>query len=115
MSVVTTMTAWTRLILKVTPLVLVLVSFASSPVHAANDKIRLTVGQSVTHDVDEPIKTVSIADSKVADVIVSGPYQVLLNGRAAGRRSVLGPRQAGSRTCPLRRGHRGPPHSESSH
>jgi pilus assembly protein CpaC len=51
---------------------------------AQNPKIRVSVGQSVTHDVLSPISTVSIANSEVADVVVANPYQLLINGKDVG-------------------------------
>ncbi len=51
---------------------------------AKNTKIRVTVGQSVTWKVATNVKTVSIADTDVADVVVAGPREVLINGKAIG-------------------------------
>jgi len=51
---------------------------------AKNTKIRVTVGQSVTYKVPNNVKTVSIADTDVADVVVAGPREVLINGKAIG-------------------------------
>ena len=51
---------------------------------AKNTKIRVTVGQSVTYKVATNVKTVSIADTDVADVVVAGPREVLINGKAIG-------------------------------
>ena len=53
-------------------------------VEAANPKISVSVGQSVTQRVPTTIKTVSIADSDVADVVVAGPREILVNGKAVG-------------------------------
>ena len=51
---------------------------------AGNPKIKVSVGQSVTQSVANLIKTISIADSKVADVVVAGPREILINGKATG-------------------------------
>src|SRR5262245_24808866 len=55
-----------------------------APVEAANPKISVSVGQSVTQRVATTIKTVSIADSDVADVVVAGPREILVNGKKVG-------------------------------
>ena len=51
---------------------------------ARTPKINVAVGQSITQETEAPIKTVSIADSKVADVVVAGPREILINGKRAG-------------------------------
>ena len=56
---------------------------------SANEKIQVTVGQSVTHDLGTTIKTVSIANSQIADVVVAGPRQILLNGKGVGFTTVV--------------------------
>lgn len=56
---------------------------------ARNPKIAVTVGQSVTHKVRETVKTVSIANSEVADVVVAGPREVLINGIGIGRTTLV--------------------------
>jgi len=55
----------------------------------ANPKIRVTVGQSVTQKLDTQVKTVSIADSDVADVVVAGPQEVLINGKRIGLTTLV--------------------------
>jgi pilus assembly protein CpaC len=57
---------------------------ASVPAGAMNPKISVSVGQSVTQEVPGAIKTVSIANTDVADVVVAGPRQILVNGKAVG-------------------------------
>src|SRR5262245_387723 len=54
-----------------------------------NPKISVTVGQSVTQRLASDVKTVSIADSKVADVVVVGPREVLVNGKAVGLTTLV--------------------------
>jgi pilus assembly protein CpaC len=55
-----------------------------TPAEAKTPKINVAVGQSVTQNTPGVIKTVSVADSKVADVVVAGPQQILVNGKQAG-------------------------------
>ena len=54
-----------------------------------NQKIRVVVGQSVTRVLPRNVKTVSIADSDIADVVVAGPREVLLNGKAIGLTTLV--------------------------
>lgn len=56
---------------------------------ASNPKIPVTVGQSVTQRFGEKVKTVSIADSDVADVVVAGPQEVLINGKTIGLTTMV--------------------------
>ncbi len=56
---------------------------------SANPKIRVTVGQSVTQALDSDVKTISIADSDVADVVVAGPREVLINGKRIGLTTLV--------------------------
>ena len=56
---------------------------------ARNPQIDVIVGQSVTYKLDAKVKTVSIADSDVADVVVAGPQEVLVNGKAIGLTTVV--------------------------
>jgi pilus assembly protein CpaC len=60
-----------------------------STAEARNPKINVAVGQSVTQSVPVLIKTVSIADSKVADVVVAGPREILVNGKHTGFTTVV--------------------------
>lgn len=59
-------------------------AFTAGAAEARNPKINVSVGQSVTQNTATLIKTVSIADSKVADVVVAGPRELLVNGKKAG-------------------------------
>ena len=72
----------------VVSIVLLLLAHAL-PATAANEKIQVTVGQSVTRTLDLDINTVSIADALVADVIVAGPRQILINGKAIGLTTLV--------------------------
>lgn len=56
---------------------------------AKNPKINVTVGQSVTHRLPTNVKTVSISDSDVADVVVAGPREVLINGKRVGLTTLV--------------------------
>lgn len=73
------------------------VAFITTPLfpnvsEAATQKITVTVGQSVTYRVKPAranIKTVSIANAEVADVVVAGPREVLVNGISIGRTTLV--------------------------
>lgn len=56
---------------------------------AGNPKIRVIVGQSITQSVDQNVKTVSIANSDIADVVVAGPKEVLINGKQIGLTTLV--------------------------
>jgi pilus assembly protein CpaC len=56
---------------------------------AANEKIEVTVGQSVTRTLDMRVSTVSVADANLADVIVAGPQQILVNGKDIGLTTLV--------------------------
>jgi len=73
----------------VTVAALLLCALVPGPAQAKNPKIKVTVGQSVTHRLDQKIKTVSIADSDVADVVVAGPQEVLINGKGIGLTTLV--------------------------
>ena len=70
--------------------VLAVVAVLPDAANAQNAKIRVTVGQSVTHKVEGAnVKTVSIANSSVADVVVVGPHEVLINGKGIGLTTLV--------------------------
>jgi Flp pilus assembly secretin CpaC len=52
-------------------------------------KVSVMVGQSITHRLGEAVKTVSIADTEVADVVVLGPHEVLINGKKIGMTTLV--------------------------
>jgi pilus assembly protein CpaC len=54
-----------------------------------NPDIKVTVGQSVTRTLARNVKTVSIADSDVADVVVAGPREILVNGKNIGLTTLV--------------------------
>ena len=62
---------------------------APAAMGARNPQIDVIVGQSVTHRLDAKVKTVSISDSDVADVVVAGPQEVLVNGKAIGLTTLV--------------------------
>jgi Flp pilus assembly secretin CpaC len=66
-----------------------LIAFLPNLSAAKNTKINVTVGQSVTHKLATNVKTVSIADSDVADVVVAGPREVLINGKKVGLTTMV--------------------------
>src|SRR4030095_3649624 len=70
-------------------LVMALGALLVQPAQAANPKIRVTVGQSVTQYSAAPIKTLSLADSQVADVVVANTHEILVNGKAIGFTTVV--------------------------
>jgi pilus assembly protein CpaC len=51
---------------------------------AANPKLTVPVGQSITHYMASPVKTIAIANSDIADVVLANPHEILLNGKAIG-------------------------------
>jgi len=74
-----------KLVIALLPVVVI----ALPALAAAHPKIRVTVGQSVTQKLDNKVKTVSIADSDVADVVVAGPNEVLINGKRVGLTTLV--------------------------
>lgn len=56
---------------------------------ATQPQINVIVGQSVTHRLDTKVKTVSIANSDIADVVVAGPNEVLVNGKKIGLTTLV--------------------------
>jgi Flp pilus assembly secretin CpaC len=64
---------------------------AASPAFAQRkpDKLSVTVGQSLTHIVPSGVKTVSIANAEIADVVVAGPSEILLNGKEVGMTTLV--------------------------
>lgn len=72
------------------PLLMLAGVVLSSPVAGAkNPQIDVISGQSVTYRLDAKVKTVSISDSEVADVVVAGPQEVLINGKAIGLTTLV--------------------------
>jgi pilus assembly protein CpaC len=52
-------------------------------------KVTVMVGQSITHRITSAVKTVSIANTEVADVVVLGPHEILINGKKVGMTTLV--------------------------
>jgi pilus assembly protein CpaC len=52
-------------------------------------KVTVMVGQSITHRIANAVKTVSIANTEVADVVVLGPHEILINGKKVGMTTLV--------------------------
>jgi len=52
-------------------------------------KVTVMVGQSITHRIPSAVKTVSIANTEVADVVVLGPNEILINGKKIGMTTLV--------------------------
>ncbi len=52
-------------------------------------QINITFGKSKVLDSTETIQRVSVTDTKVADVVIISPHQVLINGKRAGSTSLI--------------------------
>ena len=86
------MSPLTKTIRAISRLALVVALAVPSVAHAAkanNPQINVIVGQSVTHKLDTKVKTVSIANSDIADVVVAGPQEVLVNGKKIGLTTLV--------------------------
>ncbi len=83
------MSSLTTKIRSLSLLAVVVALCAPSVAAAKNPQLDVIVGQSITHKLDAKIKTVSIADSDVADVVVAGPQEVLINGKKIGLTTVV--------------------------
>ena len=68
---------------------LVVPTVAKAATMPNNPQINVIVGQSVTHKLDTKVKTVSIANSDIADVVVAGPQEVLVNGKKIGLTTLV--------------------------
>jgi len=56
---------------------------------AAPIQINITFGKSKLLNSTETIQRVSVTDTKVADVVIISPHQVLINGKRAGSTSLI--------------------------
>lgn len=52
-------------------------------------KVTVMVGQSITHRITGAVKTVSIANTEVADVVVLGSHEILINGKKVGMTTLV--------------------------
>lgn len=60
-----------------------------SPFKDNNEKLYAIVGKTQLIKFDEPVKRISIADPAFADLILISPKELLLNGKKAGRTSLV--------------------------
>lgn len=60
-----------------------------SPYRDNNEKLYAVVGKTQLIKFDEPVKRISITDPSCADLVLLSPKELLLNGKKAGRTSLL--------------------------
>jgi len=60
-----------------------------SPYKDNNEKLYAVVGKTQMIKFDEPVKRISITDPSLADLVLLSPKELLLNGKKAGRTSLL--------------------------
>lgn len=60
-----------------------------SPYKDNNEKLYAVVGKTQLIKFDEPVKRISITDPGLADIVLLSPKELLLNGKKAGRTSLL--------------------------
>lgn len=60
-----------------------------SPYKDTNEKLYSVVGKTQMIKFDEPVKRISITDPSLADLVLLSPKELLLNGKKAGRTSLL--------------------------
>lgn len=60
-----------------------------SPYKDNNEKLYSVVGKTQLIKFDEPVKRISITDPNMADLVLLSPKELLLNGKKAGRTSLL--------------------------
>lgn len=60
-----------------------------SPYKDNNEKLYAVVGKTQLIKFDEPVKRISITDPSLADLVLLSPKELLLNGKKAGRTSLL--------------------------
>ncbi|MDD3435969.1 MAG: pilus assembly protein N-terminal domain-containing protein, partial [Candidatus Gastranaerophilales bacterium] len=64
-------------------------SIMISPYKDNNEKLYAVVGKTQMIKFDEPVKRISITDPSLADLVLLSPKELLLNGKKAGRTSLL--------------------------
>lgn len=64
-------------------------TFSISPYKDNNEKLYSVVGKTQLIKFDEPVKRISITDPSLADIVLLSPKELLLNGKKAGRTSLL--------------------------
>lgn len=60
-----------------------------NPYKDNNEKLYSVVGKTQLIKFDEPVKRISITDPTMADLVLLSPKELLLNGKKAGRTSLL--------------------------
>ena len=60
-----------------------------SPYKDNNEKMYAVAGKTQLIKFDEPVKRISITDPSMADLVLLSPKELLLNGKKAGRTSLL--------------------------
>lgn len=60
-----------------------------SPFKDSNEKLYAIVGKTQLIKFDEPVKRISLADPALADLVLLSPKELLLNGKKAGRTSLV--------------------------
>lgn len=60
-----------------------------NPYKDNNEKLYSTVGKTQLIKFDEPVKRISITDPALADLVLLSPKELLLNGKKAGRTSLV--------------------------
>lgn len=60
-----------------------------NPYKDTNEKLYSVVGKSQMIKFDEPVKRISITDPTLADLVLLSPKELLLNGKKAGRTSLI--------------------------
>lgn len=60
-----------------------------SPYKDNNEKLYSVVGKTQLIKFDEPVKRISITDPSLADLVLLSPKELLLNGKKAGRTSLI--------------------------
>lgn len=60
-----------------------------NPYKDSNEKLYSVVGKSQMIKFDEPVKRISITDPTLADLVLLSPKELLLNGKKAGRTSLI--------------------------
>lgn len=60
-----------------------------NPYKDNNEKLYSVVGKTQLIKFDEPVKRISITDPSLADLVLLSPKELLLNGKKAGRTSLL--------------------------
>jgi pilus assembly protein CpaC len=69
---------------------LLFVGFAQAAESQPNqDELAVTSGRSVSVNLDQPVTRISVANPSIADAVVISPQEILVNGLAPGRTSLV--------------------------